>query len=152
MKAGLRYGVEIRAALPADAADVALLLGQIGAPMDARTAALRLEALARTPDSPVLVAAGYGPLAGLVALHWGGVLQHARPVARMTALVVDESQCGAGIGRLLVKAGAQAARIAGCDWLEASAGPAQALGFLRAIGFGGDTAQLTRSLRKKPSP
>ena len=151
MKAGLRYGVEIRAALPADAADVGLLLGQLGAPMDARTAAARLETLARTSDSPVLVATGYGPLAGLIALHWGSVLQHARPVARITALVVDEGQRGAGIGRLLVKAGAQAARSAGCDLLELAAGPRHALGFLRAIGFADDAVQLTRSLRKKPS-
>ncbi len=152
MKAGLRYGVEIRAALPADAGDVAMLLGQLGTPMDARTAAIRLETLGRAPDSAVLVATGYGPLAGLIALHWGGALQHARPVARITALVVDEAQRGAGIGRLLVKAGAQAARVAGCDLLEASAHPDQALGFLRAIGFGDDATLLARSLRKKPSP
>jgi len=151
VKAGLRYGVKIRAALPADATDIALLMGQIGAPMDPRTAAIRLETLARSSDNAVLVATGYGPLAGLVALHWGSVLQHARLVARITALVVDEGQRGAGIGRLLVKAGAQAVRVAGCDLLELSVRPDPALGFLRAIGFGDDAVQLTRSLRKKSS-
>jgi len=150
VRAGSRYGVEVRAALPADATDVALLMGQLGVPMDARTAAIRLESLVLTPGSPVLVATGYGPLAGLIALHWSGTLQHARPVARITALVVDEAQRGAGIGRLLVKAGAQAARVAGCDLVTLSADPDHALGFLRAIGFGDDAVQLARSLRKKP--
>ena len=140
-----RYGVEIRAALPADAPDVAALLQ-----LDARTAAVRLEALAATADSPVLVATGYGPLAGLVALHWGGTLQQPRPVARLTALVVDADQRRQGIGRMLVKAGSQAARIAGCDVLEVAAGE-DALGFFRAIGFDGDVILLSRSLRKKPA-
>jgi aminoglycoside 6'-N-acetyltransferase I len=145
--AGLRYGVEIRGALPSDAADVATLLEQAGTKLDVRTAAVRLEALAASPDSAVLVAAGYGPLAGLVALHWGSTLQRPRPVARVTALVVDGEQRRQGIGRLLVKAGSQTARAAGCERLEVAAGDAP--GFFQAIGFGDGETLLSRSLRKR---
>ncbi len=120
--------------------------------MSPRDAAERLDALRHDPGSAVLVAADYGPVIGLVALHWCGVLQQARPVARITALVVDEAERRHGIGRLLVKAGAQAARVAGCDVLHlATASDQEATrAFWRAIGFAQSALGFSRALRKKP--
>ncbi len=120
--------------------------------MSPRDAAERLDALRHAPGSAVLVAADYGPVIGLVALHWCGMLQQARPVARITALVVDEAERRCGIGRLLVKAGAQAARVAGWDVLDLTTAPDQeeAQAFWRAIGFAQSALGFSRALRKKP--
>ena len=150
MSTGSRYGVEIRAALPADAADVASLLRELGHEVSPREAAERLEAVRHAPGSTVLVAADYGPVIGLVAVHWHAVLQHARSVARVTALVVAEPERRRGIGRLLVKAGAQAARVAGCDLLEIAVVPGGqgTQAFWLALGFGGASLGLSRALRK----
>src|SRR4051812_1355480 len=119
MAAGSRYGVDLRAASPADAADLAALFRQLGHPVDSRAVATRLDGLAHDAASAVLVATGWnGAVIGTIALHWYPTLQAERPIAMITALVVDDAERGRGVGRLLLKAGAQAARVAGCDVLE----------------------------------
>jgi len=144
--AGTRYGVDLRAALPADAADLAGLLGGT-----ARAMAARLEAFPRDSGA-VLVATGWnGAVIGVIALHWQPGLTSDRPVARIAALAVAEEERRNGIGRVLIKAGSQAARQAGCDSLEAAppegAGPAAA--FLSALGFVPAGANTVRPLRKR---
>ncbi len=144
-------GIDIRGALQADASDVAGLLGQLGYPMESRDVASRLEALARDPDATVLVAIGYGPVVGLVVVNWCHMLHQARPLARITTLVVDDHERGSGIGRMLVKAASQAARMAGCDVLELTTGVRReaAHAFYRAIGFEQSSLRFSRSLRRK---
>ncbi|MCQ4160548.1 GNAT family N-acetyltransferase [Roseomonas sp. GC11] len=152
MAAGQRYGVELRGPLPADAADVAALLAQLGAPSSPPQAGARLEALARDPACGVLVATGWnGRVIGLVALHRTPSLLAERPEARITALVVDEAERGAGIGRLLVKAASQWARAAGCDRLELAlpSGSTVASCFCAALGFTGNGESVSRPLRKR---
>ncbi|SHK29159.1 Ribosomal protein S18 acetylase RimI [Roseomonas rosea] len=145
MPAGTRYGVDIRAALPADSADLAALLG--GTP---RAMASRMEAMPRE-SSAVLVATGWnGAVIGVIALHWHPGLTADRSLARITALAVVEKERRNGIGRLLIKAGSQAARAAGCDLLEAAPGEGQeAGGFLGALGFTRTGENLARPLRKR---
>ena len=144
---GLRAGVDLRGALPADATEIAALLSHPGAPVTPRQAAHRLEALANDPASAILVATNWsGAVIGLVALSWSASPLSDRPVARLTALTVAEEERGAGIGRLLVKAASQAARQAGCDTLEASAPDPR---FLAAIGFVREGDALARPLRKR---
>jgi GNAT superfamily N-acetyltransferase len=147
MAAGTRYGVDLRAALPADAADLAALLG--GTP---RGMAQRLEAVLRDPASAVLVATGWnGAVIGAIALHWHPALDSDRPVARIGALAVAEAERRNGIGRLLIKAGSQAARAAGCDRLDAAVpdGEGSGAAFLAALGFAPTGADLSRPLRKR---
>ncbi|MCR0984384.1 GNAT family N-acetyltransferase [Roseomonas populi] len=147
MATGNRYGVDIRSALPADSADLATLLG--GTP---RAMALRLEALSRDPGSAVLVATGWnGAAIGVIALNWHPTLTADRPVARIAALAVAEEERRNGIGRLLIKAGSQAARTAGCDLLEAAPpeGEGAAPAFLGALGFNPAGPNLARPLRKR---
>jgi aminoglycoside 6'-N-acetyltransferase I len=146
MATGTRYGVEMRAALPADAADLAGLLG--GTP---RAMAQRMEAVSRDPASALLVATGWnGAAIGVIALHWHPSLAADRPLARITALAVAEEERRNGIGRLLIKAGAQAARTAGCDLLEAAAPPGEGpTAFLNALGFAAAGENLARPLRKR---
>jgi len=148
MAAGTRYGVDLRSALPADSADLAALLGGT-----ARGMALRLEATARDPASAVLVATGWnGAVIGVIALSWHPTLVADRPSARITALTVAEEERRNGIGRLLIKAGAQAARAAGCDLLEAAGPEGEGGAFLAALGFTAAGANLARPLRKRGDP
>jgi GNAT superfamily N-acetyltransferase len=147
-----RYGIDIRRAVPADAADSARLLGELGYPMTAREAAERLERSLRQADGTVLVATDWdGSVIGLVAVQWCAMLQQPHPVARIQTMVVDAAQARRGIGRVLVKAAAQAARTAGCDVLELTTGLQReaAHAFYRAIGFSETAKRFSRSLRKR---
>ncbi|WP_431281691.1 GNAT family N-acetyltransferase [Humitalea sp. 24SJ18S-53] len=132
---------DLRGALPSDAADLALLFGTTP-----RVMALRLEALARDPSGTVLVAlGGSGAVVGVVALHWAPSLQTDRAVAKISALVVAEDERRQGIGRALIKAAAQSARVAGCDTMEIVATGA----FFDALGFVATGPSLSRRLRKQ---
>jgi aminoglycoside 6'-N-acetyltransferase I len=148
---GLRFGVEVRRAAAADAPEIARLLAEAGAALSAADAADRLEAMRLHADCAVLVTAGYAGLNGLVAVHWAPVLQSPRPVARLTALVVDADERRHGIGRLLLKAASQAARSGGCDTLEVAAddGQSDLAAFCRAAGFVEEGQTFARSLRKR---
>jgi aminoglycoside 6'-N-acetyltransferase I len=96
-----------------------------------------------------LVALEWGPPSGLVVLHWYRRLEEARPVAQITTLLVGAEERRRGIGRLLVKAAAQAARNAGCGLLEMAAGEDPSLAaFCLATGFTVAAPRYLRPLRK----
>jgi GNAT superfamily N-acetyltransferase len=147
--AGQRYGVEVRRALPTDAAEIARLLGQGGIALTAEEAAVRLEAVRAHAHAAVLVTTGWNSLSGLVALAWAPMLQQGRPVARITAMLVDEDQRRNGIGRLLLKAASQAARSGGCDLLEIASQHPALEAFCRATGFETIGGVYERSLRRR---
>lgn len=146
----LRYGMEIRAATPAEAPGLATLLAEAGLILEPRALAERLAAL-RQGSATALVALQWGPPSGLVLMHWYSTLEAASPVAQITLLLVTAEQRRMGIGRLLLKAAAQAARVAGCDRMELIAAPeAPSLhAFCRATGFAEAGSSFTRSLRKQ---
>lgn len=146
----LRHGLEIRAATAAEAPGLAILLAEAGLALDARALAERVVRLRQGPAT-ALVALQWGPPSGLLVMHWYPTLESPAPVAQITLLLVAEEQRRLGIGRLLLKAAAQAARVAGCDRLEMLAAPdAPALhGFCRATGFAASGASFVRSLRKQ---
>ncbi len=144
-----RHGLEIRAAAPADAPGLAGLLGAAGRPVSVRTLADRLEAL-RDGNGTALLALDWGPPAGLVTLHWYRTLHGPLPTAQVTALFVMPDDRRRGIGRLLVKAAAQAARVAGCGALEMLVGDDPGLhAFSLATGFVPAGGRHERMLRKK---
>ncbi len=146
MAGGRLHGVDVRSAAPSDAADIAGLLGEVGEIVAARTVALRLERMSR--EGAVLVAVGFAPVIGAVALHWSrGVVSDAA-LARVDLLVVGEQDRGRGIGRLLLKSASQLARMAGCDILEIVAGEGGD-GFLVATGFARSGQVLRRPLRRR---
>ncbi len=151
MNSGLRYGVEVRSALPADAPDLARLLAVGGTVASPRDVLQRLDAVRAHGHAAILVATGYAGLSGLVALHWSPMLHEARSVARITLLLVDGEERRRGIGRLLLKSASQAARNAACDTIEMAVpdGQAAAAAFCRNTGFLPQGMLFSQVLRKK---
>ncbi|WP_428376639.1 GNAT family N-acetyltransferase [Lichenicoccus sp.] len=109
----------------------------------------RLEAV-RQGSGTALVALTWGPPSGMVVLHWYRALLSAAPRAQVSLLLVAPEERRRGIGRLLVKAAAQAARTAGCDALEVAATGVQPdlAGFCLATGFVTAGPCYLRPLRK----
>ncbi len=146
-----RYGLEIRAAQSADAAGLSEMLDANGLALPARILAERIELQRATPSGTVLLALEWGPPSGMVSVHWHPSLFEAHPVARISTLLVDREQRRRGIGRLLVKAASQAARVAGCDRIVLEIGPdTPALAeFGAATGFTMLGSHMVRSLRRQ---
>jgi GNAT superfamily N-acetyltransferase len=145
-----RYGLEIRGVTSADAQGVCELLMAAGHAVASPVSAVRLEAMRQAPGA-MLIAAEWGPPVGLVALHWYCTLEADQPTAQITTLLVAPAERRRGIGRLLVKAAAQTARMAGCGSLELvlASDDKELLNFSSASGFTEVGRRLVRPLRKK---
>ena len=145
-----RYGLEIRAATSADASDLCEMLRVDGHRIASRAMAEQLDAIRQQPGA-ALIAAEWGPPIGLVLLHWYRTLEASQPMAQITTLLVVPDERRRGIGRLLVKAAAQAARVAGCGTLELLAAPDERAlqAFCRSTGFIEVGPRFARPLRKK---
>ena len=145
-----RYALEISAATAIEAPGLAILLAEAGHAIEPGAIAERLAAI-EPASGAALVALQWGPPSGLVVLHWFRTILAPRPVAQITTLLVAAEDRRRGIGRLLLKAAAQAARTAGCGELEIVAGPEQASlhAFCRATGFEPTGARFVRPLRKR---
>lgn len=145
-----RFGLEIRSADAADAPGLAELLQAAGLELSAAQAAARLERL-RAQRSTVLLAVEWGPPSGVVVLDTRQTLQAELPEARIGLLLVAPDARRRGVGRLLLKAAAQAARNLGCGRLQLAA-PLEVqdlVDFARASGFENDGQDLSRPLRKR---
>lgn len=147
---GQRYGLEIRAASPADAPGLAALMADLGAPTDQAALAGHLEALTRAGGS-ALIAVEWGPPSGLVAMQVMHDLAVSRPGGLIVTLAVAPEARRRGIGRLLVKAVSRSARLAGCDrlLLAPDAGAAALAEFAEATGFVPEGAFLARPLLRR---
>ncbi len=145
-----RYGLEIRAATSADAQGLCELLQATGLAISPRVMAERLDLL-RQASGSALIAAAWGPPSGVVLMHWYRTLTADQPTAQITMLLVAPDERRRGLGRLLVKAAAQAARVAGCGTLELMASTEERAlqEFCRATGFSEVGSQFFRPLRKK---
>ena len=106
--------VTVRDATTADAAAVVGLLGELGYPTPPGEAAKRMLRIGER----VLLAESDGLVVGLASLTNGPMLEHARPVARVTALVVHAPARGLGVGRRLMARVEELARDAGCAGIE----------------------------------
>jgi GNAT superfamily N-acetyltransferase len=112
--------ITIRNAAPSDAPGVAALLGTLGYPTDADSAARRIAQLGATGTDHALVAVAGAAIVGVGALHFLPSLNHDKPSGYLTALVVAESSQGTGVGTQLLAAFESLARARGCDRLVVS--------------------------------
>lgn len=108
----------VREATAADAAAVAELLDQLGYLMSVEEARRRL---GRDGDR-VLLAESMGDAVGLLALAVQLPIARARPLARITAMVVRDSKRRHGVGRRLMERAEELARAAGCEGIELTSG------------------------------
>jgi N-acetylglutamate synthase-like GNAT family acetyltransferase len=126
--------LRIRTARAADAEVVTALLSLIGFAGGARKIERAISA-ASARKEPILVA-DRGGVVGCLAWHAIPTVQ-AGPLARITAIVVEECRRRDGIGRALYDAAAMAIGKRGIDTIEAMSDVAvrNANGFYRAIGL-----------------
>ena len=110
--------LHIRQATAADAGTVAKLLGQLGYPTASADVPARLGRFTKNERAMVLLAERGNNVVGLATVHILSVLNRSRDVAWLTALVVDESTRGSGVGRRLVEAVEKFAHESGCERLS----------------------------------
>ena len=106
----------IRDAAPADTGAIALLLTQLGYPSEPDAVEARLDRL-RVVGDRVVVAELDGEVVGLAHLQVSPAIERDRPAGKLGALVVDEAHRGHGVGRALVQAMEDEARLRGCEVL-----------------------------------
>ncbi|MBE7218328.1 MAG: GNAT family N-acetyltransferase [Caulobacteraceae bacterium] len=133
-----------------DAAGLGELLADCGRPVDAPRMAERVGRLRRA-DGAALVALEWGPPSGVAAAHWAPDLLEDAPVARLDLVLVHPQARRRGVGRLLLKAVAQAARQGGCRELRVAppVGDAELRAFFLASGFEPAACGWARPLRRR---
>ena len=148
-----RRGLSIRTVVGADAAAVAELLAATGCPVAASVLAGRLAVLGAGTGT-VLAAWEWGPPSGLIVVHWYATLLGALQTAQVDLLVVGPQERRRGVGRLLVKAASQAARVAGCGAIDLPVAGCdeETAGFCLATGFVDQGRRFSRKLRKEARP
>jgi GNAT superfamily N-acetyltransferase len=127
--------VAVRDAEPRDAPALARLLGELGYPATADQVERRLERLGAADR--LLVAEAGGEVVGLAGLHVSPSVEYDADAAQVSAIVVDESRRGEGIGRALMVALEAEARSRGCVllFLTTAERRADAHAFYRALGY-----------------
>jgi GNAT superfamily N-acetyltransferase len=106
----------IRDARTRDAAPIAALLTQLGYPSEADAVEIRLDRL-RVVGDRVVVAELEDQVVGLAHLQVTPAIERERPAGKIGAVVVDEAHRGRGVGRALVQALEDEARLRGCELL-----------------------------------
>jgi GNAT superfamily N-acetyltransferase len=137
----------IRDARAVDVDDIARLLDQLGYATAPEAVTPRLERLAVVGDR-VFIAVDDGRVVGLAHLQVSPTLERERPAARIGALIVDESHRGRGVGRGLVQALEDEARLRGCGVLFLTTGAQRddAHTFYERVGFAQTGRRYSRTL------
>jgi ribosomal protein S18 acetylase RimI-like enzyme len=143
---------EVREAVIEDAFEVIRLFALLGHAQPAGTDSARLAAFFGQGQN-VLVAtltdsAPPAPLLGAITLHITPVLHRAGPIGRLTALVVDESVRGQGIGQALVAAAEVYLAGHGCAMIEVTSNKKRtdAHAFYEKLGYTATSFRFAKSL------
>src|SRR6185436_5659104 len=118
MVAIMRTDLAIRAATAVDAPELARLVTALGHSTTPEQLAERWARWTSAGNAALVAVMPDDVLAGVATLHQMVVLHRPKPVGRITALVVDSSVRGQGIGRALVAAAEELLSSAGCGLLE----------------------------------
>jgi N-acetylglutamate synthase-like GNAT family acetyltransferase len=107
--------VEIRDAASADAAALTVLLDQLGYPCTEGEVLRRLTRLKATGSDECFVALQEGHVIGMAAVHVSTTLVGDNPVAKLSAIVVDERHRQQGVGEALLSEIERRALTIGCS-------------------------------------
>ena len=145
--------LRIRPAVAADASEVARLLTLLGHPTDPGDVSSRWGEWSAAGNTALVAVRPGGTLAGLATLHQMRVLHRPMPVGRITALVVDDSVRGRGIGRALVTAAERALARSGCGLIEVTSNLrlARAHAFYERLGYARTSVRLAKPLTRPVS-
>jgi ribosomal protein S18 acetylase RimI-like enzyme len=140
--------IEIRNCTPDDAAAVMTLLGELGYAISLRQATDNVRELSKTGSDPIFLAVADGQVVGLLASHRCHTLQYARPVVRVTDLVVHRWARRRGVARLLMEHAEQIASAAGCEFVELTSAMnrTEAHGFYRSLGYEANSLRFRKTL------
>lgn len=140
--------VAVRRARLQDVDALARLFHQLGHPRTADALRDTLDAVLADPRAGVLVADDGVAVVGAATYALVPVGHESRPWCRITALVVDETHRGRGIGQILVRAAEAAARAAGCSRIEVTSAlrRADAHRFYDRLGYGRTSAHFLKRL------
>jgi GNAT superfamily N-acetyltransferase len=104
----------VREARLDDAEALAPLLGQLGYPTSPEAVASRIRRIDSSDADSLLVAELDGKIVGLAGIHVSLAIEYDEPVAKLSAIVVDERYRRRGIGETLVAAVEDESRRRGC--------------------------------------
>ncbi len=127
----------MRDAEPSDAPILAALITELGHPADPATVARQIELLDASPHDRIIVALDGSRVVGMAGMRISVFIHRARPVARLTTMIVTKEARRGGIGRALVERIELLARQTGCGALELTSGEerSDAHRFYEALGF-----------------
>lgn len=128
--------LKIREAKPGDASDLMKLMKLLDHDVDAKGVRNRIAALAKQ-KLPQLVATLDKKVVGLVGVHAMTAVHRAKPVGRITILVVAEEARGRGIGRMLAEKSEKLLKKFGCGMVEVTSNDrlVKAHAFYRHMGY-----------------
>ena len=106
--------LRVRAVEAGDAAALARLCSQLGYPAEPADMPARIAQLQRDSGASALVAYDGDSVVGMITTHVRHTMNHPAPIAQITLLVVDETRRRSGVGRILVEAAEDWARLCGC--------------------------------------
>lgn len=150
--------VEVREATVADGAEVVRLLAQLGHAQPVGDPKARLAAFLKSGERVLVAVRGPSapgsPLVGAVTLHIMPVLHRAGPIGRLTAVVVDESERGNGVGRALVRASEAFLLVRGCAMVEITSNKArvEAHAFYESLGYTATSFRFAKQLTGGAKP
>lgn len=138
----------LREAETEDLAAITDLVGQLGYPSEEGAVAERLGRLSDDPRSWVYVALEGERVVGLAAVHVMSILERDDPIARITAMVVDEEARGSGVGPALLERLEERSRAEGCDRIDLTTRYERedAVDFYRRMGFEDTSLRFVKDL------
>ena len=147
----------IRPARTSDVPELVRLFSELGYDIPPDVLARRWAAYAGGGEQALVAAdepSPHGRLLGVATLHATPVLHRAGPVGRVTALVVDATLRGQGIGRALMAAAERWAAEQGCVLLEVTSNQRRvdAHKFYEGLGFERTSFRFARAPRADAAP